>query len=214
MSDGDGRAVGETGGAGGTGGTVPGVPEWDDEYVDRVSDRLVYSYDLEKDRRVRGERFDLYGRLEVENRKQFLHPAITYGHHEKVGHLFVRRTDRVSVADLDRLADLGEALAEAWIEPDERHFETEFVFVLVAPEIPDAVAERVVELESRTLLRYGYNGHYWLRFVVAAPETETVVASPGADVAAAFRLWADGGETGNERRGALGRLRSLLSRRS
>ncbi len=112
MSDGDGRPAGEGMQE------VPGVPEWDDEYLDRVSDRLMYSYDLERDRRVRDERFALYGRIEVENRKQFLHPAISYGHHEKVGHLFVRRVDRVSVADLDRLADLGEALADEWIEPD------------------------------------------------------------------------------------------------
>ena len=205
MSDGDGRP---------SGGTVPGVPGWEDEYVDRVSDRLVYSYDLEKDRRVRGERFDLYGRLEIENRKQFLHPSISYGHHEKIGHLFVRRVDRVSAADLDRLADLGEALADEWIEPDERHFETEFVFALVAPGIPDGVGEAVADLESRTLLSYGYHGHYWLRFVVAAPEEEAVVASPGADVASAFRLWSDGGADGNERGGVLGRLGSLFSRRS
>jgi hypothetical protein len=205
MSDGDARGVGEE---------RPGVPDWDDEYIDRVSDRLMYSYDLEKDRRVRGERFTLYGRIEVENRKQFLHPAISYGHHEKVGHLFVRRTDRVSVADLDRLADLGEELAGAWIDPDERHFETEFVFVVVANEVPDEVADRAVELESRTLLSYGYHGHYWLRFVVVAPEAETVAASPGADVAAAFRLWSGGGENGNERDGVFGRLRSALSRRS
>jgi len=208
MSDGDGGPAGEAVSE------MPEVPEWDDEYLDRVSDRLMYSYDLEKDRRVRGERFALYGRIEVENRKQFLHPAISYGRHEKVGHLFVRRVDRVSVADLDRLADLGEALADEWIEPDGTHFETEFVFVVVASEIPDSVAERVADLESRTLLNYGYHGHYWLRFVVVAPDQERVAASPGADVAAAFRLWSEGQEDGNERGGTFGRLRSLFSRRS
>ncbi|MFC7768319.1 MULTISPECIES: hypothetical protein [Salinirubellus] len=198
------------------GGTVSGVPDWEDEYLDRVSDRLMYSYDLEKDRRVDGERFGLYGRLEVENHKQFLHPSISYGHHEKVGHLFVRRADGVTAADLDRLADLGETLAEEWIDPDERHYETEFVFALVVPEIPEEVGERVVDLESRTLLSYGYHGHYWLRFVVVSPENETVVASPGADVAAAFRLWSEGGEKGDGESGVLGRFRSLLgfSRRS
>ena len=205
MSDGD---------AGPADGAVPGVPDWEDEYIDRVSDRLMYSYDLEKDHRIRGERFDLYGRIEVENRKQFLHPAITYGHHEKVGHLFVRRADRVATEDLDRLADFGETLAEEWIDPDGTHFETEFVFALVVPEVPDPVAERVEALESRTLLNYGYHGHYWLRFVVVSPETETVVASPGADVAAAFRLWADGGSGKGGRGGVFGRLRSALSRRS
>lgn len=205
MSDGDVRPSDES---------IPGAPDWDDGYVDRVSDRLMYSYDLEKDRRVRGERFTLYGRLEVENHKQFLHPAISYGHHEKVGHLFVRRTERVTAADLDRLADLGEALAEEWIEPDDQHYETEFVFAVVAPRIPPEVEARVVDLESRTLLSYGFHGHYWVRFVVVSPEEETIVASPGADVAAAFRLWSDGGENGSDEIGVLGRFRSLFSRRS
>ena len=165
---------------------------------------------------MNGERFGLYGRLEVENHKQFLHPSISYGHHEKVGHLFVRRADGVTAADLDRLADLGETLAEEWIDPDERHYETEFVFALVVPEIPEEIGERVVDLESRTLLSYGYHGHYWLRFVVVSPKNETVVASPGADVAAAFRLWSEGGGKGDGESGVLGRFRSLLgfSRRS
>ena len=194
-------------------GSTPGVPDWDDEYVDRVADRLVYSYDLERDRRVGGERFTLYGRLEVENRKQFLHPAISYGHHEKVGHLLVTRRDRVSVADLERLAELGEELADAWIEPDERHYETEFVFAVVAEELPASVREFVAGFESRTLLKYGYYGHYYVRLLVVAPDAETLVASPGTDVADAFRLWsADGG--GEKPNGVLGRVRSLVSRRS
>ena len=212
MSDGASRrGAGDDTGTGD--GSVPGVPDWQDEYVDRVSGRLLYSYDLEKDRRVQGEPFTLYGRLTVENRKQFLHPAISYGHHDKTGHLFVRRTDAVSVADLDQLVSLGETLADAWIEPDERHYETEFVFVLVVPEIPASVREYVAAFESRTLLRFGYHGHYWIRLLVVAPETETLVASPGTDVAAAFRLWPNE-ENGEERGGVVGRLRSLFSRRS
>jgi hypothetical protein len=214
MSDGASpRGVGDGDGTGTGDESVPAVPDWHDEYVDRVSGRLLYSYDLEKDRRVQGEPFTLYGRLTVENRKQFLHPAISYGHHDKTGHLFVRRADAVSVADLDELVSLGEALADAWIEPDERHYETEFVFALVVPEIPESVREYVVDFESRTLLKYGYHGHYWIRLLVVAPEAETLVASPGTDVAAAFRLWPSE-ENGEERGGVVGRLRSLFSRRS
>jgi hypothetical protein len=187
-----------------------GIPDWEDEYVDRVADRLMYSYDLERDRRVEGERFTLYGRIEVENRKQFLHPAISYGRHEKVGHLFCTRRDRVSATDLERLVDLGETLAGAWIDPDEQHYETEFVFALVAP-VTDEVREFVSAFESRTLLKYGYYGHYYVRLLVVDPDSETLVASPGTDVAAAFRLWSSGREGS---RGVLGRLGSLVSRRS
>jgi hypothetical protein len=136
MSDGDVRPAGEA---------RPGVPDWEDEYLDRVGDRLMYSYDLERDRRVAGERFALYGRLDVENRKQFLHPAISYGHHEKTGHLFVRRAERVSLTDLERLEALGETLAEEWIEPSDRHYETEFVFGLVADEATVEGTEALLE---------------------------------------------------------------------
>jgi hypothetical protein len=44
---------------------APDIPDWDDEYVDRVSDRLMYNFDLAKDYRVRGEEFTLYGQLLV-----------------------------------------------------------------------------------------------------------------------------------------------------
>lgn len=189
------------------------IPDWDDEYIDRVSDRLLHSYDLERDRSVDGHRFTLYGRLEIERRKHFLHPSVTYGDHETTEHLFVQRVDTVSVADMERLSELGEELAEEWIEPDEEHFGTEFVFGVVAPEIPADVREYVSGFESRTLLKYGYHGHYTIRLFAAAPDREESVASPETDVVRAFRLWDDGDEE-SESDGVLGRLRAAFSRRS
>ncbi|WP_440007158.1 hypothetical protein [Halomicrococcus sp. SG-WS-1] len=165
------------------------VPDWDDEYVDRVSDRLLTNYDLEKDVRVRGESFDLYGRLVMENQKQFLHRALNYANHSAEEHLFVRRVDAVGVADLRSLVDLGHDLAEEWIEPSERHYGTEFTFALVAPSLPDAVREFVDGFRDRTLLKYGYYGRYEVNLVVVAPDDEAIVASTNADVSRAFALW-------------------------
>ncbi|WP_267163996.1 hypothetical protein [Halovenus salina] len=189
------------------------VPDWDDEYVDRVSDRLFHNYDLEQDRRVQGQRFTLYGRLKIKRRKQFIHPALTYGDHETTEHLFVRRVDDVSVADLERLSELSDALADEWIDADEEHFGTEFVFGLVAPEVPADIREYVSDYESRTLLKYGYHGHYTVRLFVVAPEQKASVASPDTDVVRAFRLW-DEPETETESAGVFARLRAALSRRS
>jgi len=189
------------------------VPDWDDEYIDRVSDRLLHSYDLERDRRVQGRRFPLYGRLEIQSHKQFLHPSVTYADHETTEHLFVTRESSISVAELERLAALGDELAEAWIDPDAEHFGTEFVFGVVAPKISEEVREFVSEFESRTLIKYGYHGHYAVRLFVVAPERTDAVASTGVDVLQAFRLWNDAGQT-REPAGVLDRLRAAFSRRS
>jgi hypothetical protein len=188
------------------------VPEWDDEYIDRVSDRLFHNYDLERDYSVRGHGFTLYGQLEIERRKQFFHPSVNYGNHERIEHLFVTRADSVSVADMERFSDLADELADEWIEANEEHYGTEFVFGVVAPEIPDAVREFVSSFESRTLLKYGYYGHYTIRLFVVAPDQEDSVASPETDVVRAFRLWSDGDEK-NESTGFLDRIRSAFSRR-
>lgn len=182
------------------------VPDWDDEYVDRVSDRLFHNYDLERDYAVEGERFTLYGRMELVNKKHFLHPALSLAEHESTEHLFVRRVDSVDDRTLDRFVDLGERLADDWIDPDEEHFSTEFTFVAIAPSIPDAISERVAGFDGRTLLKYGYHGHYEINLAVVSPDTEDLVASENADVATAFRLW-DPIETDDP--GLLG----LLSRR-
>ncbi len=165
------------------------LPEWDDEYVDRVCGRLVHNYDLEKDRVVAGERFTMYGRMELHSQKHVLHPALSFGHHEAHEHLFVTRTDRVDDATLDRLVDLGHELADEWIDPDEEHFSTDFTFVVIAPTIPDEVAERVESFRDRNMLKYGFHGHYEINLVVVAPETEELAASEEATVEAAFRLW-------------------------
>jgi hypothetical protein len=180
------------------------VPDWDDEYIDRVSDRLLFNYDLERDHRIRGESFALYGALRMESQRQFFHPALSYGRHESTEHLFVRRADRPSVAELERLVAIGHDLAED-IETDEEHFSTEFTFVLVADQLDD-VREFVADFHDRTLLKYGYYGHYEVNLVVVAPESEELVASQNADVAEAFRLW----EPDETEQGLLARLAGLF----
>lgn len=165
------------------------VPEWDDEYVDRVSDRLMFNYDLDRDYRVDDEAFDLYGRLEIHTQKKFFHPAITYGHHESYEHVFLRRVDGVRVSELERLADLAHDLADRWIEADEEHYATEFTFVVVAPTIPDDVRDFVASFRDRTMLKYGYNGYYDIHLAVAAPDREAVVTSERADVGDALTVW-------------------------
>lgn len=168
-----------------------GVPDWDDEYLDRVSDRLMHHYDLERNRTVEGESFDLYGRLHVENHKQFLHPSINFANHESHEHLFARRADAVSTADLDDLVAFGHTLADEWVTPDETHRGTDFTFVLVVPTFDEAVRSHVEAFSDRTLLKYGYYGHYELNLVVVAPDRTAIAASPNADVARAFALWDD-----------------------
>ncbi len=167
------------------------VPTWDDEYFDRVSDRLMFSYDLERDYRVAGERFDLYGEFRVRTQKQFFHPALSYADHDRAEYLFARRSARPTVADLESLVELGHELADDWIVPSEEHFGTEFTFVVVADELTDSVREFVEGFRERELLAYGYYGHYEINLVVVAPESETAIASTEADTAEAFALWGD-----------------------
>ncbi|GAB7093420.1 hypothetical protein JCM30237_05720 [Halolamina litorea] len=167
------------------------VPSWEDKYFDRVSDRLMYSYDLERDYAVGDERFDLYGKYRVRTQKQFFHPALSYADHDTEEYLFARRIDRPTVADLERLVDLGHDLADDWIVPSEEHFETTFTFVVVAEDLTDEVESFVDGFRDRTLLRYGYYGHYEVTLVVLAPEDERIAAGQEADVADAFALWGD-----------------------
>ncbi len=178
-------------------GDEPGVadrielPEWDDAYFDQLAGRLVYNYDLEKDRRVEGESFELYGQLSLTSKKHFLHPALSFAHHESTEHLFATRREALDVSTLDRFVELGHELADEWIEPDEEHFSTDFTFVVVADDVTDDVRDRVDGFQDRTLLKYGYNGHYEISLIVVDPERETIVASPAADATEAARVWAD-----------------------
>ena len=179
------------------------VPDWDDEYVDRVSDRLMFNYDLEKEFAARGRTFTMYGEMRMESQKQLLHPSVNYANHAHYEHLFVRRIDRPTVADLESLVELGHELADEWIKADEEHQGTDFTFVVVADEIPDAVASFVSGFKDRTLLRFGYYGHYEVNVGVVAPDREETVGSRNADVVAAFRTWESIPEA---KPGLLGRL--------
>lgn len=169
------------------------VPDWDDEYLDRVSDRLMYNYDLEKSYRLDldGSRWDLYGELRVRNQKQFFHPALSYADHEAEEYLFARREARPTVADLEDLVELGHDVADERIVADEEHFGTDVSFVLVADELSDDVREYVSNFRDRTLLKFGYYGHYDVNLVVVVPDEEAHVASEAADVVEAFTLWDD-----------------------
>jgi hypothetical protein len=189
------------------------VPVWEDEYLDRVSDRLMFNYDLEQDKRVRGERFPLFAELRMESQKHFFHPALDYANHEHREFLFARRTDRPTVAEVERLVTLGHDLAdsEEWVVPDEEHFGTDFTFVLVAETLPDDVREFIHGFRDRTLLKFGYYGHYEISLAVVAPETESIVKSESAASAEAFALWRD--VPPSDDRSVLGRLRDAVARR-
>ncbi len=167
------------------------LPSWEDEYLETLARRLMYNYDLEKDFRVEGhgERFPLYGRMELTSQKHFLHPSLSFAHHVSHEHLFVRRVDRVGTADLERLVEVGHALADEWIEANEDHYCTEFTFGIVASAIDDDVRAMVAGLDERTLLKLGYYGHYEVNLVVVAPEARDIVANEAADVEQAFRTW-------------------------
>ncbi|MFU1781032.1 hypothetical protein ACM16X_06610 [Haloarcula japonica] len=168
------------------------VPHWtDDPYFDRVSDRLMYNYTLERDHRLRGERWDLYGEMRVLNQKQFFHPALSYGDHESEEYLYARRVDRPTVGELKRLVELGHDLADKRVTPNEEHYRTDFTFVLIADELPDEVRSFVDGQRERTLLKYGYYGHYEVNLGVVVPDEQEAVAGEAADVVEAFVLWED-----------------------
>ncbi|MFC7097390.1 hypothetical protein [Halobaculum marinum] len=184
------------------------VPVWDDEYLDRVSDRLMFNYDLERDYRVGGESFDLFGSMQIASQKEFFHPSLDYANHHSNEHLFARRVARPTVGELERLVEVAHDLADEWVEGDEEHYGTDFSFVLVAEEIPDDVREFVVDFRERELLKYGYYGHYEINLGVVAPDDERAVASREADVVAAFALWDDV----PERRGQQGLVSRILGK--
>lgn len=183
----------------------PDVPVWEDEYVDRVSDRIMFHYDLAKEFPVQGHEFDLYGQMRMESHKQFLHPSITYGHHHTYEHLFVDRVDSPDV-DLSTYVDLGHDLADAWIEADEQHYSTDFTFAVVVPELSDAVREFVSDFSDRTLLKYGFYGHYEIHLLAVAPDDEEIISSQNADVTDAFTTW----QTIEPDRGLVARLKERL----
>ena len=61
--------------------------------------------------------------------------------------------------------------------------------MFVADRISEDVADFVEGFRDRTLLKFGYYGHYEVNLVVVAPGEERLVASEAADIAGAFRLW-------------------------
>lgn len=168
----------------------PDRPDWDDDpYLDRVAERLMYNFDLEKDVSAGGERFDLGGELRIEREKHFLHPSLNYANHESREYLYARRDESVTVSELERLAEAGSDLAEDRFEVHDEHFSTDVTFAVIVPDVPSDVADYVEAFSGRTLVRWGFGGHYEINLVVAAPEAETLVASENADVGRAFRTW-------------------------
>ncbi|MFD1513974.1 hypothetical protein [Halomarina rubra] len=184
---------------------VGDCPTWDDPYLDRVAASLQFNYDLASDERVHGTTFDLYGLLEIDSHKQFLHPAISFGHQYSYEHLYVDRRPRVTVADLEALVELGHDLAED-LDHDEEHYATEFTFVVVVDDLPDDAASFVAGHQERTMLKYGYHGHYEVNLVAVVPDDHRVVAAD-VPVADAFDVWDD---TTTEGGGVLDRLKGLF----
>ncbi|XVH32849.1 hypothetical protein ACNS7O_06595 [Haloferacaceae archaeon DSL9] len=169
--------------------TATEVPDWDDEYLDRVSDRLMHNYDLVRDHRVRGETFPMYGEYRVHIQKQLFHQSLNYANHDAAEYLFVQRYDTLKLPDVEQAIDFARDLADDWIDADENHFSTDFTLAFVVDDFDDAVADFIDGFSGRTLLKFGYYGHYQINLVAVAPENERVAISDDADVAQAFVLW-------------------------
>lgn len=165
------------------------VPDWEDEYLDRVSDRIMHNYDLSKDVTVHGERFDLTGEMRIESEKHFFHPALNYANHESREFLYARRQDDVSVADLEALVAVAHDIAEERVELTDTHFSTDVTVAIVVPAIDPEVEHFVSSFSDRTLLKFGFNGHYEVNLLVAAPEQRDIAYSENADVWQAFQTW-------------------------
>lgn len=165
------------------------VPDYDDEYLDRVSDRLMYSYDLDRDVVVDDERFELYAAMRMRSQKQFLHPALSYADHDMMEHLFARRVSTPTVGELERLVEFAHDVAAERVNANEQHYGTDITVVLVADRLSDDVAAFVDGFRDRTLLKFGYYGHYEVNLIVVVPDEERLVASDAAAIAGAFRLW-------------------------
>ncbi len=164
-------------------------PTWDDHYLDELAARLAHSYDLQKDRQINSRSFPLYGYLELHRQKQVLHPALSFAHHQLYEHVLVTTTDTISQQTVSDLVELGHTLADEWIDPGEEHYSTEFSFGVVTDHIPKAVTTAVSTIDERTMLKYGFNGHYDINIIVVAPEQEALIANDTADIAEAFRHW-------------------------
>lgn len=164
-------------------------PEWERDYLNRLAGRIVHSYDLEKNKHIRGFDFTLYASFEAQRHKQLFHPAISYAEHNLYEYLFVNEYDTVTIETVDQLIDLGHELADDWIDADDDHYATEFSFGLIVPSIPDDIRQYVSRIDERTMLRYGFDGHYDIHIIVVAPEEQSIVATDRAEIQAAFIEW-------------------------
>ena len=189
---------------------LSGVPEWDDTYLDRVSDRLLFNYDLTQNKQVNGETFNMYAEMRLESHKHFFHPALDYANHETHEHVFVTQIDRPHVETVERFITLGHDLSDdsTWLDPDEEHFGTEFTFVVIAETVPESVESFVSSFRDRNLLKFGYYGHYEIHLIVVAPDRKEAVASEQADTIQAFTLWQD---VTDEQSGLISRIRGMLN---
>lgn len=183
------------------------LPALEDDYLARVARRLVSSYDLESGVEAGEATFDIGGELRVESSKHLFHPSVSYANHHMREYLYADRRASVSREDLEELVELGHELADRRVEPSSEHKATEFTFVVVAPAIPDDVRSFVRGFTDRTLLKYGFHGHYEIHCCVVAPDRQAIVASDRTEIDEAFAVW----RAPEEKRGLLGRLLASLS---
>lgn len=186
------------------------VPRWEDEpYLEAVALRLLHHYDLWQEYEVDDRQFPMYGQLYIQNERHAMHPSLSFAEHTSREHVFVVREDRPTRSTIDDLEAFGEQLADRWIEASEDHYSTDFTFAVVAETLADDVQSAVADYRNRTLLRYGYHGHYEINVLVVAPDEERLVESENTDLGSAFRTWES---IERDQSGLVGRLLDWITR--
>lgn len=173
--------------------TAAALDRWEDPYLRAVARRLWHHYDLEQGVHLAGWEFPMVGHLQMTNHKHLFHPSLRYADHSIHEHVLVTDVDGPSARTPPQLVEVGHTLASdpAYLDPSPDHYSTTFTFVLRCTSLPAALTTAVEQLRERTLLRHGYHGRYSIEMVAVSPEDERVVASAGAEIAAAFATWAE-----------------------
>lgn len=160
-----------------------------DEYLGRLKERLLASYDVQMPRHIDGIHYPLYARSQVIAGQYILHRSITYERMELNEHVLCRIVEgpATSGSVLSFVGDL-KAAAGSLVHPSSDHMSSAITGVLVAERgfSPEAVREGARSSFTRHFW-LGLRGWYFLRLLgIDLATGQTWANRRGKEVMAAY----------------------------
>lgn len=160
-----------------------------DEYIDIISEKLTYNYNVEKEKDLNGTMFDLHAICNVNNSKFIGSKKIVVYAYDNNSYIYVKNFKTLSIEDVRNVLDANAEKLLTSTQVDSEHMSTHYTIVFVTESsLPSELKNFIKKYRKQKSYAFGFKGWSSIGVVlVSLGENEIVYNKDARKIYKAFK---------------------------